>query len=249
MKILVSISSVPDTTSKINISSDSRCLDKSGIQFIINPYDEFSLAKAIYLQKKNQAKVTVVCVGSASIEAVIRRTLAIGADNAIRVDCDPIDSLSVAREIAQIAKEGNYNLLFFGKESIDYNGGIVPSMVASILDLPFINCCIGLELDGNQLNLVREIEGGKEFLSVNLPTVISGQRGLVEEFELKIPNMRGIMQARSKSLQVKPPQFKDNRIKINRFEKPSSRNKVKIIDSNNLVELIRLLKEISKTSF
>lgn len=247
---MVSISIVPDTTSKINLSLDRQRIDNRDIQFIINPHDEFTLNKAIHLKEINQAKVTIVCVGNSSVEPLIRRGLAIGADDAIRVDCEPLDSLLVAKEISQIYKEGKYDILLFGKESIDYNGGVVASMVAAILNLPFINNCIGLTFNHDQLKLIRDNEQGKEFLIVNYPIVIAGQKGLVADSELRIPNIRGIIQSRNKLLKVKSSQFKsDHKIKIIKFEFPPSRKKIKLIDPNNLKELLILLKEQEKISF
>ena len=246
MNILVALSSVPDTTSKINFTSDSKSLDKNGIQFVINPYDEFCLTKAVQFQENQGANVTLVSVGDANIEPVMRKALAIGANNAIRVNIEPIDSLNVAQEIAKVAKENAYDLLLFGKESIDYNGGIVPSLVASILEIPVVNAVIGLEINGNEAKITREIDGGKEVVSVNLPVVIAGQKGIVEESELRIPNMRGIMQARTKQIQVVEPSFSQINIAVNNFEKPIPRSEVKLIDKDNLQELIRLLKEEAK---
>lgn len=246
MNILVALSSVPDTTSKINFTSDSKNLDKIGIQFVINPYDEFCLTKAVQLQENQQANVTLVSVGDASIEPVMRKALAIGANDAIRVNVEPTDSFNVAKEIAKIAKENAYDLLLFGKESIDYNGGIVPSLVASILELPFVNAVIGLEINGNEAKITREIDGGKEVILVNLPVVLAGQKGIVEESELRIPNMRGIMQARTKPIQVVEPSFSQVNVHVNSFEKPIPRSEVKLIDKDNLQELIRLLKEEAK---
>lgn len=246
MNILVALSSVPDTTSKINFTSDLKSLDKNGIQFVINPYDEFCLTKAVQLQENQGAKVTLVSVGDTNIEPVMRKALAIGANDAIRVNIEPIDSLNVAQEIAKIAKENTYDVLLFGKESIDYNGGIVPSLVASILEIPFVNAVIGLEINGNQAKITREIDGGKEVVSVNLPVVLAGQKGIVEESELRIPNMRGIMQARTKQIQVVEPSFSKVNVAVNSFEKPIPRSEVKLIDKDNLQELIRLLKEEAK---
>ncbi len=246
MNILVALSSVPDTTSKINFTSDLKSLDKNGIQFVINPYDEFCLTKAVQLQENQGAKVTLVSVGDTNIEPVMRKALAIGANDAIRVNVEPIDSLNVAQEIAKIAKENTYDVLLFGKESIDYNGGIVPSLVASILEIPFVNAVIGLEINGNEAKITREIDGGKEVVSVDLPVILAGQKGIVEESELRIPNMRGIMQARTKQIQVVEPSFSQINVAVNSFEKPIPRSEVKLIDKDNLQELIRLLKEEAK---
>ena len=184
MKILVCISSVPDTTSKINFTADKSAFDKNGIQWVINPLDEFALTKAIKLQETQGATVTVINVGDAGTEAVIRKALAIGANDAVRVNTDPKDSFSVAKEIANVAQNGGYDLVLCGKESIDYNGGAVPGMVAQLLNQPFVNACVGLDVNGSEATAVREIEGGKETISVKLPAVIAGQKGMVDEKDL-----------------------------------------------------------------
>ncbi len=181
MKILVCISSVPDTTAKINFTADKSAFDKNGIQWVINPLDEFALTKAIKLQETQGATVTVINVGDATTEPVVRKALAIGANDAVRVNVEPKDSFSAAKEIAKIAQEGGYDLIIAGKESIDYNGGAVPGMVAQLLNQPFVNACVGLEVNGGEATAVREIEGGKETISVKLPAVIAGQKGMVEE--------------------------------------------------------------------
>jgi electron transfer flavoprotein beta subunit len=246
MKILVCISSVPDTTSKINFTADKTAFDKNGIQFVINPLDEFALTKAVKLQETQGATVTVVNVGLADTEAVIRKALAIGANDAIRINQEPKDSFSVAKEIAQIAQNGGYDLVLCGKESIDYNGGTVPGMVAQILDKPFINASIGLEINGSEAKVIREIEGGKETVAVQLPAVIAGQKGLVEENELIIPNMRGIMSARTKPLQVVEPTTSEVKVEAVSFESTPPRAAVKLVSPDNIDELVRLLHEEAK---
>lgn len=245
MKILVCISSVPDTTSKINFTADKTAFDKNGIQWVINPLDEFALTKAIKLQA-NGATVTVLNVGEASTEAVIRKALAIGANDAIRINTEPKDSFSVANEIANVAKDGNYDLILCGKESIDYNGGSVPGMVAQLLDQPFVNACVGLEINGTEATAVREIEGGKETISVKLPAVIAGQKGMVDEKDLIIPNMRGIMSARTKPLQVVEPSSTEVRVEAVSYDSVPARAAVKMISPDNLDELVRLLHEEAK---
>ncbi|KIA83318.1 electron transfer flavoprotein subunit alpha [Kaistella solincola] len=245
MKILVCISSVPDTTSKINFTADKTAFDKNGIQWVINPLDEFALTKAIKLQASG-ATVTVLNVGEASTEAVIRKALAIGANDAIRINTEPKDSFSVAKEIANVAKDGNYDLILCGKESIDYNGGSVPGMVAQLLDQPFVNACVGLEVNGAEATAIREIEGGKETISVKLPAVIAGQKGMVDEKDLIIPNMRGIMSARTKPLQVLEPVSTEVRVEAVSYDSVPARAAVKMISADNLDELVRLLHEEAK---
>ena len=246
MKILVCISNVPDTTSKINFKDNDSKFDTNGVQFIINPYDEFALTRAMWFKEKQGATVTVVNVGNINTEPTLRKTLAIGADNAIRVDADPTDGFFVAQQIAQIAKNGNYDLILAGKESIDYNGGMVPGMISAILDYNFVNACVLLEIDGTTATITREIDGGKEILSAELPLIIGGQKGMVEEKDLRIPNMRGIMMARKKPLEVVDPIEFDPTTESVKFEKPKPKGTCKIIDKENLDELISLLHNEAK---
>lgn len=246
MKILVCISNVPDTTSKINFKDNDSKFDTNGVQFIINPYDEFALTRAMWFKEKQGATVTVVNVGNINTEPTLRKTLAIGADNAIRVDADPTDGFFVAKQIAQIVKNGNYDLILAGKESIDYNGGMVPGMISAILDYNFVNACVLLEIDGTTATITREIDGGKEILSAELPLIIGGQKGMVEEKDLRIPNMRGIMMARKKPLEVVDPIEFDPTTESVKFEKPKPKGTCKIIDKENLDELISLLHNEAK---
>ncbi len=246
MKILVCISSVPDTTSKINFTADNSAFDKNGIQWVINPLDEFALTKAVKLQETQGATITVITVGDAGTEAVIRKALAIGANDAIRVNADPKDSISVAREISKVAQEGGYDLVLAGKESLDYNGGAVPGMLAQLLNYPFVNACVGLEVNGAEATAQREIEGGKETVSIKLPAVIAGQKGMVDEKDLIIPNMRGIMSARTKTLTVKEPTESAVQVKAVSFESVPPRAQVKLVSADNLDELVRLLHEEAK---
>lgn len=246
MKILVCISSVPDTTSKINFTADKTAFDKNGIQWVINPLDEFGLTKAVKLQESQGATVTVLNIGEAITEPVIRKALAIGANDGIRVNSDPKDSFSVAKEIAAIAQNGGYDLVLCGKESIDYNGGAVPGMVAQLLNQPFVNACVGLEVNGAEATAVREIEGGKETISVKLPAVIAGQKGLVDEKDLIIPNMRGIMSARTKPLTIQEPAGAAAKVDAVSFDAVPPRASVKMVSPDNLDELVRLLHEEAK---
>jgi len=246
MKILVCISHVPDTTSKINFADNDTKFDTNGVQFVINPYDEFVLTRAMWFKEKQGATVTVVNVGNASTEPTLRKALAIGADEAIRVNCEATDGFFVAKQLAEVVKNGNYDLIMAGKESIDYNGGMVPGMLASLLNYNFVNACIGLEVEGSNVTLSREIDGGKEFLSCNLPLVIGGQKGVVEEKDLRIPNMRGIMMARKKPLTVTEPiSFQATSASVS-FEKPAAKGAVKLIDAGNVDELIDLLHNEAK---
>ena len=246
MNIVVCISSVPDTTSKINFAENNTKFDCSGIQFVINPYDEFGLTKAMMLKEEYGGNVTVITVGDANVEPVMRKALAIGADSAIRINLNPTDSFSTASEIANYLKDNSADLIIAGRESIDYNGGAVPGMIAQMLEIPFVNACNGLEIEGNTVNLSREIEGGKESLSANLPLIIGGQKGLVEESELRIPNMRGIMQSRTKPLTVVEPSSDGNLTSSVSFEKPTEKGACKLVDAGNEAELVTLLQNQEK---
>ena len=206
MKILVCISHVPDTTSKINFTENNSKFDSNAVQFVINPNDEFGLTRAMWFKERQGASVDVVNVGGPETEPTLRKALAIGADAAIRVNTAATDGFAVASALSQIAKEGGYDLIIAGRESIDYNGGVVPGLLAASLGASFVNNCIALEVEGQNATAVREIDGGKETLSTALPLVIGGQKGLVEESDLKIPNMRGIMMARKKPLRVIEPE-------------------------------------------
>jgi electron transfer flavoprotein beta subunit len=246
MNILVCISHVPDTTSKINFTNNDTEFDTNGVQFVINPNDEFGLTKAMFLKEKNGATVTVVNVGGPDSEPTLRKALAIGADNAIRVNAEAKDGFFVAKQLTEVIKNGNYDLIIAGKESLDYNGGMVPGMIAGFTDYNFINACTSLELDGNKAITVREIDGGNETIATSLPLIIGGQKGLVEESELKIPNMRGIMMARKKPLQVVEPVDSSDKTSILSFEKPAEKSAVKLIDADNIDELISLLHNEAK---
>ena len=246
MNIVVCISSVPDTTAKINFIENGSKLDTEGVQFVINPYDEFGLTKAMMIKEKLSAKVTVVTVGDISVEPVIRKALAIGADEAVRININAKDSYSTATAIADYLKSNPADLIITGRESIDYNGGAVGGMLAEILELPFINACNGLEISGDTAELTREIDGGKESISANIPFVIGGQKGLVQESELRIPNMRGIMQARTKPLKVVEPSKNQNLIDSNNFANPTEKGACKLVTSDNVAELVSLLQNEAK---
>ncbi|MBU2950775.1 electron transfer flavoprotein subunit beta/FixA family protein [Tamlana agarivorans] len=246
MKILVCISHVPDTTSKINFTEDNTKFDSNGVQFVINPNDEFGLTRAMWFKEKQGANVTVVNVGTAETEPTLRKALAIGADEAIRVNVPATDGFSVAKQLANVAKAGAYDLIIAGRESIDYNGGMVPGMVAGLTEANFVNNCIGLEVDGNSAKAIREIDGGKETVSTALPLVIGSQKGLVEESDLRIPNMRGIMMARKKPLTIVEPVTSEAETTSVAFEKPAPKGAVTLVDAGNLDELVNLLHNEAK---
>jgi electron transfer flavoprotein beta subunit len=241
MKILVCISHVPDTTSKINFTEGDTVFDNQGVQYVINPNDEFGLTRAMWFKEKQNATIDVINVGKSNTEPTLRKTLAIGADKAIRIDSEPIDGSFVAREIAEYIKSNNYDLIIAGRESIDYNGAIVPGLIAGLLQINFVTNCTKLEIDNNTATIEREIDGGKEILSCELPLIIGGQKGLVEESDLRIPNMRGIMQARQKPLEVIPSSNSSSKTKSIKFYKPDPREEVKLVSPDNLDQLIDLL--------
>lgn len=246
MKILVCISHVPDTTSKINFTEDHTKFDASGVQFVINPNDEFGLTRAMWFKEKQGATIDVVNVGGPETEPTLRKALAIGADSAIRVNTPATDGFSVAKQLAKVVADGGYDLIIAGRESIDYNGGMVPGMVAAMTNASFVNNCIGIEVEGDSATVIREIDGGKEILTASLPLVIGGQKGIVEESDLRIPNMRGIMMARQKPLKVLDPVETNNETASVKFEKPAPKGSVKLVDAENLDELINLLHNEAK---
>ena len=246
MKILVCISHVPDTTSKINFINGDSEFDTNGVQFVINPNDEFGLTRAIWFQEQQGATVTVVNVGGPETEPTLRKALAIGANEAIRVNANPTDGFFVAKQLAEVIKTGDYDLIIAGKESLDYNGGMVPGMLAGILGYNFLNSCVEVTIDGTSVKAAREIDGGKEIVSTTLPLIIGGQKGLVEEKDLRIPNMRGIMTARTKTLTILEPVAAASETKAVKFEKPAPRSAVKLVSADNLDELINLLHNEAK---
>ncbi|RZS92280.1 electron transfer flavoprotein subunit beta/FixA family protein [Aquimarina brevivitae] len=246
MKILVCISHVPDTTSKINFTDGDTKFDTNGVQFVINPNDEFGLTRAMWFKEKQGATVDVVNVGGPETEPTLRKALAIGADNAIRVNAEATDGFFVAKQLAKVAQDGGYDLIIGGRESIDYNGGMVPGMLAGLLDANFINTCISLEIEGDTATAIREIDGGKETSTAKLPLVIGGQKGLVEESDLRIPNMRGIMMARKKPLTVVEPAEGDQYTTAVKFEKPAPKGEVTLVEPDNIDKLVDLLHNEAK---
>ena len=246
MKILVCISCVPDTTTKINFTNNDTDFDTNGVQFVINPNDEFGLTRAMWFKEKNNASIDVINVGEQSNETILRKALAIGADRAIRIDSKAIDSYQVAKNISNFIKEKSYDLIIAGRESIDYNGSMVPGMISEILNINFITNCVGLEINGSNATAKREMEGGIETLTCELPLIIGGQKGLVEESDLKIPNMRGIMQARQKPLDVIAPDQSESKTETHKFYRPEEKKEIKMVDPNNLDKLIDLLHNEAK---
>lgn len=238
MKILVCISNVPDTTTKINFTDDNKSFVTAGVQFIINPYDEIALTRALELTEKDGGTVTVINVGDATTEPTIRKALAIGATDAVRINAAPRDAFFVAKQIAGYAKDKGFDMILTGRESIDYNGGQVASMIAELLDLPTVNSVKMLTINGSTATIEREIEGGKEVSECPLPLVASATEGMAEP---RIPNMRGIMSARTKPLTVVEPVDIPQLQQIIKFDKPQSRGQVKLVAADEVNKLVDLL--------
>jgi electron transfer flavoprotein beta subunit len=245
MKILVCVSKTPDTTSKIAFTDGGTKFDEAGVQWIINPYDEwYSLVRAIELKEKDASvSITLVTVGGADAEPIIRKALALGGDEAIRINTDNSDSYYIAAQIAAVAKAGGFDLVFTGKETIDYNGSSIGGMIAELIDAPYISLATKFELAGTTATVTREIEGGEEVAEVSLPLVVSCQKGVAEQ---RIPNMRGIMAARTKPLKVNEPEAVDALTNIVSFELPPAKAGVKLVPADNVAELVRLLHEEAK---
>lgn len=245
MKILVCVSKTPDTTAKIAFTDGNTKFDEAGIQWIINPYDEwYSLVRAIELKEANPAAtIHLVTVGNADAEPIIRKALALGGDEAIRVNTDNSDAYYIAAQIAEIAKQGGYDIIFTGKETIDYNGSSIGGMIAELVDAPYISLATKFDINGTTATVAREIEGGEETAEVALPVVVSCQKGMAEQ---RIPNMRGIMAARTKPLKVVEPLTVEALTSIASFELPPAKAGVKLVAPDNVAELVRLLHEEAK---
>ena len=245
MNILVCISKTPDTTAKIAFTEGNTKFDENGVQWIINPYDEwYSLVRAIELKEKDPTtNIHLITVGGPEAEPIIRKALALGGDEAIRVNINSNDSFVIAQQIAAIAKQGSYDLIMTGKETIDYNSACIGSMLSAILDLPFVSLANHLEVNGNTATIQREIEGGEETNEVILPMIISCQKGMAEQ---RIPNMRGIMAARTKPLKVVDPVATNAHTSIKEFRLPPAKTGVKLIAPDQMEELVKLLKEEAK---
>ncbi|WP_126973808.1 electron transfer flavoprotein subunit beta/FixA family protein [Gynurincola endophyticus] len=245
MKILVCISKTPDTTAKIAFTDNNTKFAEAGVQWIINPYDEwYALVRAIELKEKDPSiGISLVTVGGADADPIIRKALALGGDEAIRVNAAQADSFQIASYIANIAKEGEFDLVFTGKETIDYNGSSVGGMVAELIEAPYVALATKFELSGTTATITREIEGGEEVDEVATPLVVSCQKGMAEQ---RIPNMKGIMGARTKPLKVVEPAAIEALTSVASFEMPPAKAGVKLIDAENPAELVRLLKEEAK---
>lgn len=243
MKILVCISNVPDTTTKVTFTDNNTQFNQTGVQFILNPYDEIALARAIELTDGGNGSVTVIHVGEVSTEPTIRKALAIGATDAVRINAIPQDAYFVAKQIAEFAKDKDFDLILTGRESIDYNGSKVAAMLGELLDIPSVSIIKKINIEGNTGIVEREIEGGKEVLSIPFPFIVGTAEGVAE---WKIPNMRGIMSARTKPLVVIEPLVVEQYVHIVKFETPAPRGSVKLIDASESQKLVELLHSEAK---
>jgi len=239
MKFLVCISKVPDTTSKIAFAEDNSKFDENGVQFIVNPYDEwYSLVRALELKEAGgTGSVTTITVGGSDCDPIIRKALAIGADDAVRIDGEG-DAFYVASQIANYAKENSFDMILAGKETINYNGSQVGGMIAELMDLPYVSMATKLELDGNEATLERDVQGGTEVVSVQTPFILSAAKGMAEQ---RIPNMRGIMAARTKPLNVIAPSEAENLTEIASFELPPEKGDCVYVEQDNIAELVELI--------
>lgn len=239
MKILVCISKSPDTTSKIAFTDGNTKFDENGVQYIVNPYDEwYALVRALEIKETIGGIVTIITVGTTADDAVIRKALAIGADDAVRIDAEPTDAYFTAMQIATYAKANGFDLILTGKETINYNGSQVAGMIAEEMDAPFVSLATKLDVAGSTLTLEQEIVGGLQVVEVNLPAVVSCAKGMAEQ---RIPNMRGIMAARTKPLNVVAPAAIDALTSYESYVLPEAKKAVKMIDPSNMDELVNLL--------
>ena len=244
MKLLVCISKVPDTTSKINFVDNNTKFDENGVQYIVNPYDEwYALVRALELVEAQGGSVTTITVGTASDDPTIRKALAIGANDAVRIDADPSDPHFVAKQIAEYAKNENYDIILTGKETINYNGSQIGGMIAEMLNTPFVSLASKLDVNNNVATLERDVKGGVEVVEVITPFVLSAAKGMAEQ---RIPNMRGIMAARTKPLNVINPVKQEQLSSVVKFELPDAKSGCKYIEPENMDELVELLHNEAK---
>jgi len=244
MKLLVCISKTPETTSKISFVNDNSEFNTEGISYIMNPYDEwYALVRAIELKEQHGGTITAINVGTSANDVIIRKALAIGADDAVRIDTDPSDAREAAEQIANYAKDKEFDIILTGKETIDYSGAEVGSMIGAALDLPFISLASKLDHDGSVAVLERDIEGGVEVIEVTGPFVVSASKGMAEQ---RIPNMRGIMMAKRKPLEVIAAAESESLVSTVSYSLPDEKGGVKMIDPDNMDELVRLLHEEAK---
>lgn len=234
---------MPDTTTKVTFTDNNTKFNTAGVQFIINPYDELALTRALEITEKQGGTVTVINVGLADADASIRKALAIGANDAVRINAEPVDGYFVAEQVAAYAKNEGFDLVLTGRESIDYNSGVVGGLLAEMLGIPSVNVITRIDIDNGVATLERDIDGGKEKVTCRLPLVASAQKDLTEP---RIPNMRGIMAARTKPLKVVEPVPGDQTSATTGYELPAPKGGVKLIPAENAEQLIDLLHNEAK---
>jgi len=244
MKILVCVSKAPDTTTKIAFIDNDTKFNEDKVQYIVNPYDEwYALVRALELKETLGGTVTTITVGTVADEAIIRKAFAIGADDGVRIDANPTDAFMVANEIANYAKQNGFDLVLLGKETIDYNGSQIGAMIAELMDLPFVSLATKLNVNGTTATVERDINGGTEVLELSLPAVISSAKGMAEQ---RIPNMKGIMAARTKPLNVIAPGSQEALTEIKKYTLPPAKGACKMVDPDNMDELVSLLHNEAK---
>jgi len=239
MNSLICISHVPDTTTKIVFDAEGKALNANGVTFIVNPYDEFGLSRALELKEKSgQGNVVALCVGKADVEPTIRKALAVGADSGVRIDAEAQDAFYVASQIAEYAKGQSFDVIYMGKESIDNNGSEVPGMVAELLGIPYVSFATSLEVEGGKAKITREIDGGQEVLESTFPVILSCQKGIAE---WRIPNMRGIMAARTKPLAVVAAAAAEMKTEVIHYELPAPKAGCVMIAPENVDAIVKVL--------
>lgn len=244
MNILVCIAKSVETTAKISFKDNDTQFDDSGVQYIMNPYDEwYSLVRALELKEQEGGEVHVVCVGDSGSDQIIRKALAIGADKAFRIDREPETADDTAFQLSEFVKAGSYDIVFTGKETVDYNSGLVPPILSALLDWPFVGIVSDLKWENGKATMAREIEGGVEIVSASLPLVLSATKDLAQQ---RIPNMRGIMMAKRKPLEVVEAREGESKVRFVGFSKPAKEKEITYVEPDNMDELVRLLNEEAK---
>ncbi len=247
MNIAVCMKQTPDTEAQIKIADDGTHIQTDGIKWIINPYDEFAIEEALRITEKHGGEVTLISLGPASVEKTIREGLAMGAHKAIRIDApeSPADPQVVGAALAEVLKDGNYDLILFGKQAIDDDQSQVPSIVATLLDLPAVAVVVKLDIEDGKATALREIEGGHEKVTFSLPAVVSAQRGLNEP---RYRSLKGIMAAKKKPIEVKQINLKENQLSVEKLSYPPEKKPGRIVGEgpDAVPELVRLLHEEAK---
>jgi electron transfer flavoprotein beta subunit len=246
MKIIVCVSLVPDTTTKIKVGDSKKAIDETGVSFVINPYDEFAVEEAVQIKEKNGGDVTAISFGTDKYKEAIKKAFQMGADTGILIKSnDEFDSFTVAKNLAETIKELNPDIILFGKQSIDFDGSQVPSMVGELLNIPAVNVVTKLEISGDKATAEREVEGGKEIIEAKLPVIIGTQKGINNP---RYPNLKSIMASKSKPITEKQPTYTGNKYDVTEMNLPQAKSKGKILTDGaaSVPELVKLLREEAK---